>query len=64
MKKYPTQEECKTAYLQMLSDWATLSREEKLNGIKRIDDMTPWSETEPKWWLEMMALQKAVIDSK
>lgn len=54
MRKYPTQEECRAIWLKTRATWDLLSREAKLEAIRKIDDMTPWSVTEPKWWLEMM----------
>lgn len=32
-----------------------------LREIAAIDDDTPWSEVEPDWWLEMMAVQRAAL---
>lgn len=33
--------------------WEKL-KEEFLLKIKELDNKTPWSETEPQWWLDMM----------
>jgi hypothetical protein len=31
--------------------------------IKRIDDKVSWQEVEPEWWLNMMNLQRFVLNS-
>lgn len=36
------------------------TKKELLLSIDIIDKATRWSETEPKWWLEMMDIRKAV----
>ncbi len=43
--------------------WQELKRE-TLSKIKDIDNATPWSEIEPKWWHEMMNVSAAIQDSK
>jgi hypothetical protein len=35
-------------------------REEVTARINEIDKETPWSETEPEWWLQMMEVQKLI----
>ena len=41
--------------------WEQLKRE-IIDRIKAIDESTPWSNTEPQWWLEMMSIQKQLIE--
>lgn len=36
---------------------------EMLARIDAIDKATPWQETEPRWWLAMMNVQRAVINA-
>ena len=48
----PTQLSCK-------AEWEAL-KAEFISKIAEIDHMTPWSNIEPQWWLEMMAAEKAV----
>jgi hypothetical protein len=38
----------------------TLSDEEVIIRIDDIDNDTLWQETEPKWWLEMMAFRRII----
>lgn len=40
--------------------WESL-RTELLHRIALIDSATPWQETEPEWWLQMMAVQRAAF---
>ncbi len=35
-----------------------LLRAEILKKIKEIDNSTPWGEREPKWWLDMMEIER------
>ena len=39
-------------------------KESIINQIDSIDYETPWSSMEPEWWLEMMELQKYLINLK
>jgi len=48
-----TQNECKEKWLEL--------RQRILDEIKALDKETPWSESEPKWWLEMRQVQKEII---
>ena len=53
MKDYSKQkEEAREAYRHMLDHF--------LNEIKQVDYKTPWQETEPQWWLDMMEIEKLV----
>ena len=42
--------------------WQTL-RKDILTEINKIDKDTPWQETEPEWWLEMMELHRTISAS-
>jgi hypothetical protein len=33
-----------------------------LTEIQSIDSDTPWTETEPKWWLEMSEIERHIMD--
>ena len=37
-------------------------KQQILKSIEEIDKETPWQNIEPEWWLEMMELQKFVIN--
>jgi hypothetical protein len=43
--------------------WETL-RQEFIDRVKAIDAATPWSNTEPRWWLEMMDMQTRMIQQQ
>lgn len=49
-KNQQTQELQQRLFLNML--------ESNRNLIALIDEDTPWSEVEPRWWLDMMALDR------
>lgn len=51
MKQY-TQAECKALWESIKGNRPTLEE------IDNIDKMTPWSNIEPKWWLDMMDARK------
>lgn len=42
--------------------WETL-RAEMLRRIDAIDKATPWRETEPRWWLQMMDVRAEMLKS-
>lgn len=42
--------------------WETL-RAEMLRRIDAIDKATPWRETEPRWWLQMMDVRAEMMKS-
>ncbi len=44
-----TQDECKKLFYELCHEMD--------KRIKEIDKETPWSEVEPKWWLDMIDLQ-------
>ncbi len=46
----------------LYSEWEKLKQEFILK-IKELDDKTPWSETEPKWWLDMMEVRH-ILETK
>lgn len=54
MSKEFTQSECRAMFIEALQQ---LCRE-----IKSIDDKTPWSEREPKWWLDMMDIDRKATE--
>lgn len=68
MAKYHTQSECRQMWEEMNQNYsfADLASpdlcENILSQIESIDKETPWSEVEPKWWLEMMEVQSFVIN--
>ncbi len=39
--------------------WKDL-KTQTLVAIDAIDKATPWQETEPKWWLEMMEVRRKI----
>lgn len=48
-----TQAECRTRYKDALSNF--------LSELSDINNETPWSNVEPAWWLEMTAVERAVL---
>ena len=48
-----TQDECKQRFFELCEEFS--------KNITEIDNQTPWSETEPSWWLEMREIQKHVL---
>lgn len=48
-----TQAECRTRYKDALSNF--------LSELSDINNETPWSAVEPGWWLEMAAVERAVL---
>lgn len=48
-----TQEECR-------KEWED-AKCAFLAKIRQIDNKTMWSETEPKWWLEMMEIERLLL---
>jgi len=52
MKINKTQDECHKEWNQL--------RQEILIKIEQIDQDTPFSETEPKWWLEMSNVRRII----
>lgn len=57
MKQY-TQTECKALWESIKGNRPTLEE------IDNIDSKTPWSNIEPKWWLEMMEFRRNLISDK
>lgn len=57
MKQY-TQEECKALWESIKNNRPTLEE------INNIDKATPWSNTEPSWWLEMMEVKRQLLKAK
>jgi len=47
-----TQSECRERWLALKAEF--------LAEVNKIDNDTPWSNSEPGWWLEMMTAAKAV----
>lgn len=45
--------------LECRAKWEA-AKAEFLSQINDINNETPWSNIEPKWWLEMMDAEKAV----
>lgn len=60
MKKYPTQIECKLMWLALFHGEESVT----IEAIDEIDNLTPWSEVEPQWWLDMMHYRKILQDEK
>ena len=60
MKKRLTQKECRELW-EALRD-----REERptIEEIDAIDNLTPWSEIEPNWWLDMMMERRYLVEQK
>lgn len=50
-----TQDECRM-------EWE-ISRQEFLDKINQIDNETPFSDTEPKWWLGMAEVRRQIYIS-
>lgn len=57
MKHY-TQTECKALWESIKGNRPTLEE------IDNIDSKTPWSNIEPKWWLEMMEVRRELQKAK
>lgn len=57
MKPY-TQTECKALWESIKGNRPTLEE------IDNIDSKTPWSNIEPKWWLEMMEVRRELQKAK
>lgn len=53
-----TQSECREMWETLLNGSIWKDRAASLAEIKRIDDLTPWSDYEPEWWLLMMYYEK------
>lgn len=47
-----TQNDCAQEFRQALLEFE--------NKLDQIDEDTPWSETEPKWWVRMMTIRSTV----
>jgi len=48
---------------KMHQKWKKLSQE-MIDKINALDKDTPWSETEPKWWIEMSNVRRALFTSE
>ncbi len=35
-----------------------------LNEIVQVDEKTPWTESEPDWWLDMMRINRLIMECK
>lgn len=40
------------------------TKAELLKEIEEIDQATPWSNVEPQWWLQMMRVQRALLQDE
>ena len=58
MKTTYTQTECKAIWESIKNNRPTLDE------IDDIDAKTPWSNTEPKWWMEMMDFRRNLLSDK
>lgn len=59
MKKKYTQTQCREMWEQLLhSERYSVDIEATIKEIDRIDSLTPWSEVEPNWWLDMIQERK------
>lgn len=56
IKKLNTQENCKNQFLVILED--------QIKDIELIDKATPYTYSEPEWWLDMMEIQKLMYKFK
>lgn len=45
-----SQDEAKRRFIEFCKEFNTRSKE--------IDSITPWSESEPQWWLDMMEIRR------
>ena len=45
-----SQDEAKRRFIELCKEFNTRSKE--------IDSITPWSESEPQWWLDMMEIRR------
>ena len=49
-----TQDECRKEFLELCA--------EIIVRIDKIDDQTPYSEVEPKWWLAMDDIRRKAVE--
>jgi len=52
-----TQDECKNMWHMLKKNILDRSPNEFIARIDYINELTPWSEVEPRWWLEMMKVR-------
>ena len=45
------------------NSWLDLC-EKVINKIDKIDDETPWQETEPEWWIHMQDVRRALVKKR
>jgi hypothetical protein len=55
MKEKMTQSECKEEFIKLLNHF--------MARIDEIDKATPWSVSEPDWWMEMMDYKTKAYDT-
>lgn len=60
MTRQYTQSECRAMWEQVFHSEKGPTIEE----IDYIDSLTPWSNIEPNWWLDMMRERRALMEKK